>query len=41
MIETKAEGGRARGLFIAAASLALLWGFAFLKGRVKDSRTQQ
>jgi len=30
------EGGRARGILIAAASLALLWGFAFLKGRVKD-----
>ena len=39
MIESNGEGGRARGLFIAAASLALLWAVAFLKGRVKDRET--
>lgn len=39
MIDNEGEGGRARGLFIAAASLALLWAVAFLKGRVKDKRT--
>ncbi len=39
LIDNEGEGGRARGLFIAAASLALLWAVAFLKGRVKDRRT--
>ena len=34
--ESKAQGkGRARGLFIVGASLALLFGIAFLKGRVR------
>ncbi|HEX6623895.1 MAG TPA: hypothetical protein VF064_09290 [Pyrinomonadaceae bacterium] len=28
--------GRTRGLLIAAASLALLWALAFLKGRAKS-----
>ncbi len=39
LIEGTGEGGRTRGLLIAAASLALLWTVAFLKGRVKDRRT--
>ncbi len=33
--ETNRDGARARGWLIAAGSLALIWGFAFLKGRVK------
>lgn len=36
MAETKDSAARSRGWVIAVGSLALLWGFAFLKGRVKS-----
>jgi hypothetical protein len=34
----KKTGGRTAGLLITGASLALLFGVAFLKGRVRDKK---